>query len=160
YFFGSELGGFAPLLEFESSLLERKHRARVYLPAGYTENTLASYPVAILQDGQNLFFPDEAFGGHDWGADSTHWQFSSMGIVVHLVLVGLYSGGAERIYEFTKPGYEIYGRSLVEEVMPLLEKRFRLVRGRRYRSVWGSSLGGVVSFYTVWQYPEIFGGAV
>jgi predicted alpha/beta superfamily hydrolase len=26
--------------------------------------------------------------------------------------------------------------------------------------MWGSSLGGVVSFYTVWQYPEIFGAAV
>jgi len=26
--------------------------------------------------------------------------------------------------------------------------------------MWGSSLGGVVSFYTVWQYPEVFGGAV
>jgi len=24
----------------------------------------------------------------------------------------------------------------------------------------GSSLGGVVSFYTVWQHPEVFGGAV
>lgn len=160
HFFCSELGAFAPLLEFQSSLLERKHRARVYLPAGYAENTLASYPVAVLQDGQNLFFPDEAFGGHDWGVDSTQWQLRSMGIVEDIVLVGLYSGGAERNDEFTKPGYELYGRSLVEEVMPLLEKRFRLVSGRRYRSVWGSSLGGVVSFYTVWQYPEVFGGAV
>ena len=25
--------------------------------------------------------------------------------------------------------------------------------------MWGSSLGGVVSFYTVWQYPEVFGAA-
>lgn len=23
--------------------------------------------------------------------------------------------------------------------------------------MWGSSLGVVVSFYTVWQYPEVFG---
>ena len=160
YFFGLALGGFSPLLEFQSSLLGREHRARVYLPPGYAENTLASYPVAILQDGQNLFFPEEAFGGHDWGLDSTQWQLRSMGIVEDIVLVGLYSGGAERIHEFTKPGYELYGRSLVEEVMPLLESQFRLLPGRRYRSVWGSSLGGVVSFYVVWQYPRVFGGAV
>jgi predicted alpha/beta superfamily hydrolase len=31
---------------------------------------------------------------------------------------------------------------------------------RRHRSVWGSSLGGVVSFYSVWQHPEVFGAAV
>ena len=31
---------------------------------------------------------------------------------------------------------------------------------RRSRAVWGSSLGGVVSFYTVWQHPEVFGTAV
>jgi predicted alpha/beta superfamily hydrolase len=26
--------------------------------------------------------------------------------------------------------------------------------------VWGSSLGGVVSFYTVWEYPDVFGVGV
>ena len=160
HFFGSELGEFSPLITFYSPILEREHRLRVYLPAGYSENTLATYPLALLQDGQNLFFPEEAFGGQDWGVDSTHWQLRSMGIVEDIILAGLHSGGAERINEFTKPGYELYGRSLVEEVLPELEKRFRLVNGRRYRSVWGSSLGGVVSFYTVWQYPDVFGAAV
>lgn len=160
HFFDSEFGGFSPLLEFESSILEREHRARIYLPPGYAENTLASYPVAIMQDGQNLFFADEAFGGHDWDVDCTQWQLRSMGIVEDLILVGLYSGATERINEFTKPGYELYGRSLVEEVVPFLEKRYRLIPGRRHRSVWGSSLGGVASFYTVWQYPAVFGGAI
>src|SRR6187399_2125611 len=28
------------------------------------------------------------------------------------------------------------------------------------RSMWGSSLGGVVSFYSAWEYPGVFGGAV
>jgi predicted alpha/beta superfamily hydrolase len=160
HFFASELGAFSPLISFYSPLLEREHHLRVYLPAGYEENTLAKYPIALMQDGQNLFFPDEAFGGQDWGVDSTHWQLRSMGIIEDIILAGLYSGGAERINEFTKPGYELYGRSLVEEVLPALEKEFRLERSRRYRSVWGSSLGGVVSFYTVWQYPEVFGAAV
>ena len=62
--------------------------------------------------------------------------------------------------EYTKPGYELYARSLVEEVVPELERRVRVARGRRNRTVWGSSLGGVVSFYTVWEYPETFGTAV
>jgi predicted alpha/beta superfamily hydrolase len=159
YFFDSECGRFSPLMTFRSPILGREHRARVYLPPGYEENTLAEYPVALLQDGQNLFFPEEAFRGQDWGIDSTQWELRSMGAVEDMILVGLYSG-AERIDEFTKPGYTLYARSLVEEVVPEVESRLRVVRDRRHRSVWGSSLGGVVSFYSVWQHPETFGAAV
>ena len=58
--------------------------------------------------------------------------------------------------EYTKPGYERYARSLVEEIVPEIERRgIRAEHHRRYRSVWGSSLGGVVSFYTVWQHPSL-----
>ncbi|MGZ5552259.1 MAG: alpha/beta hydrolase [Chthoniobacterales bacterium] len=159
YFSGSEYGRFSPLITFDSPILGREHRARVYVPPGYDENTLAQYPVAFLQDGQNLFFPDEAFQGRDWGVDTTHWQLRSMGAVDDIILVGLYSG-AERMEEYTKPGYELYGRSLVEEIVPAVEARLRVRSGRRYRSVWGSSLGGVVSFYTVWQHPDTFGAAI
>jgi predicted alpha/beta superfamily hydrolase len=159
YFFGSDYGRFSSLLTFKSAVLEREHRARVYLPPGYDENTLAQYPVAFLQDGQNLFFPEEAFSGQDWGVDSTHWELRSMGAVEDMILVGLYSG-AERMDEYTSPGYELYARSLVEEVIPRIEAKLRVVRDRRYRSVWGSSLGGVVSFYTVCQHPDVFGAAV
>jgi predicted alpha/beta superfamily hydrolase len=159
YFFDSDYGRFSELLTFKSPILGREHRARVYLPPGYDENTLAQYPVAFLQDGQNLFFPEEAFSGQDWGVDSTHWELRSMGAVEDMIMVGLYSG-AERENEYTNPGYELYARSLVEEVIPRVEAKLRVVRDRRHRSVWGSSLGGVVSFYSVWQHPEVFGAAV
>jgi predicted alpha/beta superfamily hydrolase len=159
HFFGSDYGRFSPLITFYSPILRREHRARVYVPPGYDENTMARYPVAFLQDGQNLFFPEEAFKGQDWKLNSTHWQLRSMGAVEDIILVGLYSGG-DRINEYTKPGYEMYAHSLVEEVVPQVEAKLRVAPGRRSRSVWGSSLGGVVSFYTVWQHPETFGAAV
>ena len=41
---------------------KRQHAVRVFYPPGYAENTLEPYPVVYMQDGQNLFFPDEAFG--------------------------------------------------------------------------------------------------
>ncbi len=61
YFFSNPRGRFSPLVEIESAILGRRHRLRVYLPPGYEENTLAHYPLAYMQDGQNLFFPEEAF---------------------------------------------------------------------------------------------------
>jgi predicted alpha/beta superfamily hydrolase len=111
-----------------------------------------------MQDGQNLFFPDEAFLGQDWKVDKTGDVLRAMNAVEDFLILGIYSG--DRMTEYTKPGYELYARSLVEEVVPEVERRAVRAEGhRRYRSVWGSSLG-VVSFYTVWEHPEVFGSAV
>src|SRR5262249_39428412 len=141
-----------------SSILNRDHRIRVYLPPGYEENTLSSYPVAFMQDGQNLFFPEDAFMGHDWEVDETSQTLRSMSAIEDMIIVGIYSG--DRMKEYTRPGYEAYARSLAQEVLPEAQRKLRLMEGRRSRTVWGSSLGGVVSFYTVWQHPDLFAAAV
>jgi len=158
FFLSSERGRFSKLVHFYSEILNRDHRIRVYLPPGYDENTLATYPVAFMQDGQNLFFPDDAFMGHEWQVDETSQTLRSMGAVEDLVIVGIFS--EDRMKEYTRPGYEAYARSLAEEVVPEAQRILRLIDSRRARSVWGSSLGGVVSFYTVWQHPEVFGAGV
>jgi predicted alpha/beta superfamily hydrolase len=157
YFFSSEQGQFSRLIEFSSQILGRVHRLRVYLPPGYDENVLASHPVVFMQDGQNLFFPDEAFQGHDWGISETDQTLRAMSAVEDIIIVGIYSD--DRMRDYTEPGYEAYARSLAEEIVPQIQRKLRIGDDRRYRIVWGSSLGGVVSFYTVWQYPEVFGTA-
>jgi len=158
HFFGSERGRYSKLIEFPSKILNRTHALRVYLPPSYDENTLATYAVAFMQDGQNMFFPEEAFMGQTWEVDSTSQTLGAMGAVEDFVIVGIRPG--DRMKEYTSPGYEDYARSLAEEIVPLAESKIRIGKDRRNRSVWGSSLGGVVSFYTVWQYPEVFGVAV
>jgi len=159
HFFDPEVGRFSPLVELPSKLLGRDHKIRGYLPPGYDENTLSRFPVVYMQDGQNLFFPDEAFMGSDWKVDKTGDVLRAMNAAEDVLILGIYSG--DRMAEYTKPGYVRYGRSLVEEIVPELERRgIRAEHHRRFRAVWGSSLGGVVSFYTVWQHPEVFGTAV
>src|SRR5262245_48572748 len=49
YFEGAETGSFSPLVQRASAILGRKHRLRVYLPAGYAENPLRRYPVFYMQ---------------------------------------------------------------------------------------------------------------
>jgi len=158
FFFGPEHGRFSRLIEFSSEILGRVHRLRAYVPPGYDENTLASYPVAYMQDGQNLFFPEEAFRGQEWRVDETSQTLRAMSAVEDFIIVGIYSG--DRMRDYTAPGYEKYARSLAGEIVPKTQRRLRIARHRRFRTVWGSSLGGVVSFYSVWQYPQIFGTAV
>jgi predicted alpha/beta superfamily hydrolase len=158
FFTSPDRGQFSPLVEVPSRVLGRGHRLRVYTPPGYHENTLASYPVVYMQDGQNLFFPEEAFMGRDWRVDDTSQTLRAMRAVEDMIVVGVYSG--DRMTEYTRPGYEAYARSLVEELVPREQQILRGGGHRRFRSVWGSSLGGVVSFYCAWQHPEVFGSAI
>jgi len=158
FFLSPERGRFSKLVNFHSTIMNRNHRIRVYLPPGYDENTLNTYPVSLMQNGQNLFFPEDAFLGQEWSVDETSQTLRNMSAVEDMVIIGIYS--EDRMKEYTRPGYEAYARSLAEEVIPEAQRILRLKNTRRARIVWGSSLGGVVSFYTVWQHPEVFGAGV
>jgi predicted alpha/beta superfamily hydrolase len=158
FFHSRQVGAITPVLEFDSVLLERSHRLRVYLPAGYQENTLKRYPVLYMHDAKNLFFPEEAFSGIDWQIDKTLDLLEAMNVIDRVIVVAVYAVNREE--EYTRPGYEKYGRSLVEEVKPLIDARFRTLAAAMHTGVMGSSLGGVVSFYLAWQWPEVFGRAI
>ena len=154
-FHSMEQGRILDVIPLESSILNRQHSLRVYLPAGYEENTCRSFPVMYMQDGRNLFFPQEAFMGNDWGVNDTIVLLNGMNAIEQMIIVGICS--ADRMREYTSPGYETYGRSVVEEIKPYIDSHFRTRPLPRATGVMGSSLGGVVSFYMGWQWPEVFG---
>ena len=142
---------------FVSRHLGRTLEYRVYLPPSYRENTLKRYPVLYMHDGRNLFFPEEAFLGREWQIDETLDRLDRMNLIDQVLVVGLHT--ARRMDDYTRPGYETFGRALVEELKPSIDGAFRTLPGPRTTSVLGSSLGGVVSFYLAWQWPDVFGNA-
>ena len=154
FFHSAEQGTILDVIKLESKILKRQHSLRVYLPAGYDENTCRNFPVLYMQDGRNLFFPQEAFLGQDWGVEDKLALLNGMNAIEQMIVVGIYS--TDRMQEYTSPGYETYGRSVVEEIKPYIDSHFRTYPGRRGTAVMGSSLGGVVSFYMAWQWPEVF----
>jgi enterochelin esterase-like enzyme len=154
-FHSVEEGKVLDVITLDSKILSRQHNLRIYLPAGYDENTCRTFPVMYMQDGRNLFFPQEAFMGHDWGVKDKLVLLNGMNAVAQMIIVGIFS--ADRMQEYTSPGYEKYGRSLVEEIKPYIDSHFRTRQGPRFTGVMGSSLGGVASFYMGWQWPEVFG---
>lgn len=143
--------------EVPSSLLEQTHAVRVFLPPGYAENTLERYPVIYMQDGQNLFFPEESFGGRHWRIRETLQRLDAMNLTRRVIVVGIQP--RDRMLEYTAPGYETYGRFLALELKPWVDATYRTLSDARHTSVMGSSLGGVVSFYLAWQWPGSFGAA-
>lgn len=158
YFFDARDGHLTALEVFPSAILGRLHRIRAFVPPGYDENPLTTYRAAYMQDGQNLFLPDEAYMGQEWNVDGISHTLLSMSAMEEVIFIGIHS--SDRMHEYTKPGYEAYSRSLAHEVVPEIERRLRVQRDRRRRTVWGSSLGGVVSFHTAWQHPDVFGAAI
>src|SRR6266487_1078193 len=132
-----------------------EHRFRVFLPPGYHENTLKRYPVLYMHDGDNLFLKEEAFVGNTWRTDEVLNVLDKMNAIEEVIVVGIHPN--DRMIEYTSPGYEDYGRFLVEMLKPFIDAKYRTLAGPSNTAVMGSSLGGVVSFYVGWQWSEVFG---
>lgn len=133
----------------------RSHSLRVFHPPGYDENTLEAFPVVYMQDGQNLFFPQEAFGGNPWHIDRTLRILDAMNLIRKVIVVGIYPH--DRLRDYTQEGYECYGRFLVDEVKPAIDAAHRTLPGPETTVTLGSSLGGLVSLLLGWRWPQTFG---
>jgi predicted alpha/beta superfamily hydrolase len=155
HFFSETACSACSLKTRRSGSLGRDHSLRVFYPPGYEENTLERYPVLYMQDGQNLFFAQEAFGGVHWMVEETMRVLDQMNLVRKAIVVGVYPN--DRMEDYTRPGYEEYGRYLVEDVKPWVDANYRTLPDPAHTAVMGSSLGGVVSFYLAWQHPDVFG---
>ena len=150
---------------FASRFLPDRHDIIVYVPPQYRRTRERRFPVLYMHDGQNLFDPKTAFGGMDWRVDATADALISTGEIEPLIIVGIYNSGERRIDEYTpsrdpKRGggrADLYGRMLVEEVIPFVMTEYRTLPDAASTALGGSSLGGLVSLYLGLQYPHIFG---
>lgn len=147
--------------EWSGTITERfaiaSHELRVYLPPGYGENHLKRYPVLYMHDAANVFFAQEAFCGHEWRVDETMTLLDRLNVIDKVIVVAVYPH--DRMSEYTAIGYEGYGRYLVESLKPHIDGHYRTLCGPGSTAIMGSSLGGVVSFYAAWHWPEVFGMA-
>lgn len=155
HFFVGNGGRITDVLLCPSQVLGRPMALRVYLPAGYSENHLKRYPVVYMHDGRNLFFPQESFLGQEWRIDENLDLLDSMNLIDRMIVVGIHAG--DRAVEYTQPGYERYGRAVVNDLKPWVDRSYRTLSDASDTAVMGASLGGVVAFYLGWEHPGVFG---
>jgi predicted alpha/beta superfamily hydrolase len=142
--------------------------ALVWLPPGYDDpaNAARTYPVLYLQDGQNIF--DRPAGGiapAEWGADETATRLIESGEIQPIIIVAIPNAGAERIAEYspvpilpnTEARGDVYVAFLVREVMPRVERAFRVKTGPENTAIGGSSLGALISMHAATKRPDLFG---
>jgi predicted alpha/beta superfamily hydrolase len=152
-FFGDERGRITEVQRLEHGGVT--HAFRCYLPPGYDDNTLRRYPVLYMQDGQNLFFPEEAFLGNEWHVDETMDRLAQMNAIRKAIVVGIWPADRER--DYTRPGYDAYARFVAFGLKPLVDRELRTRPGPEDTVTMGSSLGGVAALHLAWSHPQVFG---
>ena len=143
--------------------LDRRRRIWIYLPPGYATSG-SSYPVLYMQDGQNLF--DNATSGFgEWGVDE--FLDSTIGSPKkQYIIVGI-DNGPKRLTEYNPYDSKQFGMGegdkyvdfLVQTLKPFIDQRYRTKPSKKNTAVAGSSMGGLISFYAVLKYADIFGAA-
>ncbi len=48
---------------------------------------------------------------------------------------------------------------IIHDVKPFIDSNYRTMPDRDHTAVIGSSMGGLISFYLIWRYPQVFSKA-
>ncbi len=145
----------------ESQQLQTQKKIWVYLPK-YYQNSQKAYSVIYMHDAQNLFDAATSYVG-EWKIDEYLDSISNN----ETIIVGIEHGNEKRIDELTPYKHEKYGGGkadvylnfIVKTLKPHIDSTYRTIQDASHTSIFGSSLGGLTSFYAVIKYPETFGNA-
>lgn len=165
--------------DFKSKYVQPRNLS-IWLPPGYRAAGQDDYRVIYAHDGQNLFDPQTAFVGVDWGLHEALCRLLAAESIQPTLVVGIwntperypeydpqqvfsrYLSTAEQkayVKKHGQPVSDSYLKFIVEELKPSIDAYFRTRPGRRDTFLLGSSMGGLISAYGLCEYPDIFGGA-
>src|SRR2546429_1604717 len=144
---------------FPSDILGNRRDVLVYLPPGYRRFSTRQYPVLYLHDGQNIFAATTSFAGVEWGVDETAQRLTRQKLREPLIIVAIANTGEDRIHEYAPTPARIdppkrkrskgllrsYGRFLIEELKPFIDRKYRTKREATFTGLGGSSLGGLAT---------------
>jgi predicted alpha/beta superfamily hydrolase len=154
------------LRDFRSRWLPSRRDVTVWLPEAYLAEPERRFPVFYLHDGQNVFDGRTAYiAGHTWQGGETADALTGEGRISPVILVGVANAGKKRLEEYTPTRDETmgggvgnrYGKLLVEELKPLIDRSFRTLTDAANTGLGGSSLGGLISLALGLEYPQVFG---
>lgn len=142
-------------LTVSSSILKMDRKFAIYLPADY-ETSQRSYPVLYLLHGS--------------GDDQTGWvQFGEVkaladkaieeGKSTAMIIVMPDADTGKRGYFNTPDGDWNYEDFFFQELMPHVEKNYRVKTDKRYRAIAGLSMGGGGTLMYALHHPELFAAA-
>jgi len=146
-------------IEFQSKILNESRILNVYLPNGYSNDSLKEYPVIYLLDGSI----DEDFihisGLVQFGS------FSWINIIPESIVVGISNVDRKRDFTFPtknkkdKEEFPTTGRSedfikfIERELQPFIDKKYKT---DSIKTLIGQSLGGLLATEILFKNPDLF----
>ncbi len=167
----------------ESKSLNAEVTVDVWLPDDI--DTVASYPVVYMHDGQNLFDPNFAFAGVAWEVDKACMNLARDNDFNMPIVVGINNRGSEglrvndyfpekvlnfiaddmrsktKIYDTCSNNFlgDEEARFVATELKPLIDELYTTDPSPQSTFAMGSSLGADAALYLMCEYPDVFGGA-
>lgn len=171
--------------DFPSQWVTPRH-VDIWLPPGY--DNAKRYPVLYLHDGQMLFDSTINWNKQEWCVDEVLGGLIKNGAIKPVIVVGVWNSAEGRYADYLpekpwfmmpesdrkallnepnarrmpigKPVSDAYLQFLVKELKPAIDKQFATLTGRRHTYIGGSSMGGLISWYALCEYPNVFGSAI
>jgi len=172
---------------YDSKYVSPRH-VDVWLPENYSKDK--TYQILLMHDGQMLFDSTTTWNKQEWGVDETLSQLIKTDSIKPTIVVSTWNVFEDRhsdyfpqqpydnlddetqkkLIDYNKansdrlfqklPQSDDYLKFLVQEVIPLVKTHFSISEQEQSITVAGSSMGGLISFYALCEYPTIFGQAI
>lgn len=169
----ARVAGDLRLHSLRSAKFGNERLLRVLVPPGYDapQNRDRRYPVLFLNDGQNLFDASTAvLNPMEWGVDETVRDLQRSRRIPSIIIVGIDNAGRRgRFKEYfpwvdpqlhppePDPQGERYPAFVVDEVVPFIQKKYRVSSDSRDVGIGGSSAGALAAAYAAIKRPGVFG---
>jgi predicted alpha/beta superfamily hydrolase len=156
--------------QLESKIYSRSVTLRIWLPAGYSDQSAEKkkYATLYMLDGQNAFDECTAFPGeHELRIDETVTKLISDHKIPPIIVVGIDSS-AKRNYEYSpyrdpisdprapEPIGKQLPAFLIDEVLPFVSSRYRVSDEPARTGIGGTSLGASAALYVALNRPDVF----
>ena len=114
-----------------------------------------------MHDAQNLFDKKTSYAG-EWNVDETLDSLNA-----NVIVIGIEHGNEKRLDELTPFKNEKYGGGngdnyldfIVQTLKPAVDKNYKTKTDKNNTALFGSSLGGLISYYGILKHPTVFGKA-
>jgi enterochelin esterase-like enzyme len=164
--------GHLDIVPLQSRIFGNTRMLRILLPPGYDQRQARRYRVLYLNDGQCLYdVCTSTFNREEWRVDETVDELVSSGKIEPIIVAGIDNAGRRfRPREYLPypddtlsppepdPQGKLYPLFLLDEVIPFVEGRYRVLPGPANRVLGGSSYGAGAALYTVVARPGTFAG--
>ncbi len=133
-----------------SSILNKAVAYNVYLPPSYNNDTTTKYPVFYLLNGR--------------GGNNTDWTNNGMATTMDTVIqngakemIVIMPNGLDAWYCNNCDSRELrYEDFMVQELIPQVESKYRIISSKATRAIAGLSMGGYGATYHAFKYPDMY----